>query len=143
VLKEKLDLETHTTEGWTALQAASSFGFAGIVGMLLDAGANPEERTSGGYTSLHAAAVNGRDAAIDVLVDHGANINARFGPYDTPRSLAASSGYRFTANNLAALGGGGMVDPLGELFGSIFKSFKRPPPAGEEDSTDKEGTKAP
>jgi uncharacterized protein len=62
--------------GWmtgTALHSAAARADAGIVRILLDAGANPDARQSAGGTPLHAAATNGDLASAEALLDAGAD----------------------------------------------------------------------
>jgi uncharacterized protein len=62
--------------GWmtgTALHSAVSRMRSTIVGMLLDAGANPNARQSAGWTPLHSAAHNGDLVSADLLLAAGAD----------------------------------------------------------------------
>ncbi len=67
--------------GWNALLAASRFGDADTVKLLLQAGADPNVGTDpNGDTPLMAAAQTGDAARITLLLDKGADVN-RADPY--------------------------------------------------------------
>jgi uncharacterized protein len=68
-----------TGTGWmtgTALHAAASGQHAGVIKLLLDAGAEPNVRQSGGWTPLHAAVMNGDEVSERLLLDAGADPTA-------------------------------------------------------------------
>lgn len=65
--------------GWmtgTPLHSASSGSHVEMVGVLVDAGADPNARQSGGWTPLHSAAQNGNAALVALLLGHGADPTA-------------------------------------------------------------------
>jgi ankyrin repeat protein len=64
---------------------------AATVGMLLEAGADPEAPEAAGYRPLHLAAVSGRTDLIRVLLEAGADPEARC---DRGRSAAEYAGER-------------------------------------------------
>ena len=61
----------------TALEAAAASDHAGIVRLLLDAGANPASAQPGGFTPLHAAAQNRNRELYELLLERGADPEAR------------------------------------------------------------------
>src|SRR5690606_10341572 len=63
--------------GATPLLLASVAGNADMIRLLLESGADPNERFGNGETALMMAARTGRADAIGVLVEHGAEVDAR------------------------------------------------------------------
>lgn len=59
------------------LHVAAGAGQAGIVGLLLDRGADPNLQDHDGHSPLHWAGMYGRDAALQVLLDHGVELELR------------------------------------------------------------------
>lgn len=81
--------------GWmtgTAMHSAVSRLHADVVGLLLDAGANPNVRQSAGWTPLHAAAMNGDLASLDLLLAAGADPTATNEEGRSVADLASESG---------------------------------------------------
>ncbi|KAF9768691.1 hypothetical protein IL306_013959 [Fusarium sp. DS 682] len=74
----------------TALTQAAEQGRADLAGLLLDHGANPNQREKHGRTALHIAAENGHADVVAVLVVEGADIDARVYGW-TPILLAAKN----------------------------------------------------
>ena len=77
--------------GWmtgTPLHAAASGSHATVVRMLLDAGADPNNRQRHGYTPLHSAAANGDLESVELLLDAGADPAATNDDGDTALILA-------------------------------------------------------
>ena len=69
----------------TSMHVAACAGHAAILSLLLERGADLEDRRD--YyklTPLHGASLNGRLEAMQCLLDHGANINVRDGEGWTP-----------------------------------------------------------
>ncbi|KUL46026.1 serine/threonine protein kinase [Streptomyces sp. NRRL F-4489] len=79
LLRAGADPEWANGEGTTPLYAASVQGAAGIVRLLLDAGASPDAESGHGTegTPLCAAACWGHADAVRELLDHGADPNLR------------------------------------------------------------------
>ena len=57
----------------TLIGAAAAFGFAEIVDILADAGANVNAQSGDGATPLLVASFFGRTETVKVLLDHGAD----------------------------------------------------------------------
>lgn len=73
--------------GWTALHEASNYGYVDIVNVLLDHGADINNRGGPcceGITPLHDAAACGHLDVIDCLLDRGANPLVRTNNGETP-----------------------------------------------------------
>jgi ankyrin repeat protein len=78
--------------GWmtgTPLHSAASRLRSDIVGVLLEAGANPNVRQSAGWAPLHAAAMNGDVVSVELLLAAGADPAAT---NDEGRSVADLAG---------------------------------------------------
>jgi ankyrin repeat protein len=77
--------------GWmtgTPLHAGASGSHAGVVRVLLEAGADPNNRQRHGYTPLHSAAANGDLASVELLLDAGADPAAANDAGQTALALA-------------------------------------------------------
>ncbi len=88
-----------------ALNAAAAGGHAGIVVLLLDAGADPDVRQHGGWTPLMSAAANGDDAAVTALLEHGADAGAKGDDGTDAAAIADQRGHPQLAERLRALTG--------------------------------------
>eukprot|EP00966_Prymnesium_polylepis_P118091 2730531-Prymnesium_polylepis.1 len=55
LLERGASVELRNGEGWTPLQLAANSGSAGLVGLLIKAGADPSAADPRGYTPLHQA----------------------------------------------------------------------------------------
>lgn len=83
--------------GFPPLVAAMTSGrtdYAAIVAMLLEAGADPDERGVNGFAPLHHAAATGDFDVARLLLDRGADPGLRTGVDDneTPADVAAATG---------------------------------------------------
>ena len=81
--------------GWmtgTSLHAGASGSHATVVRVLLDAGADPNNRQGHGYTPLHSAAANGDLESVELLLDAGADPAATNDERQTPLMLAEREG---------------------------------------------------
>lgn len=76
--------------GLTPLHEAAESGHAGIVGMLLEAGAEADAKRSHGTTPLHQAVDYGHAAIVSVLLEAGADPNAPQNDGVTPLHQAVS-----------------------------------------------------
>ena len=63
--------------GFTPLLMASERGYAGVIDVLLKAGADPKIATASGTTPLMFASASGKTDAIKLLLDKGADVSAR------------------------------------------------------------------
>ncbi len=86
-----------------ALLSAVHCGNARVVGLILDAGADPNAPTEGNETALHAAAASSdAQEVIRVLVEAGANMEARYFD-ETPLDVALRLGHNQVAQTLHTL----------------------------------------
>jgi ankyrin repeat protein len=88
-----------------ALAIAAQLGHAGIVGLLLDAGEDPNRYNPNGMhahsTPLHQAAVAGHDAVVRLLVERGADLTTIDNIFKgTPLGWAEHGGHKEVANYL-------------------------------------------
>ena len=93
-------------QGFTPLLWAAREGFAPIVGLLLERGADPNQNDEWmGANAGHKAAFWGRAEVMNLLVSHGLNLNAR-GLYNgyTPLHDAVSGSHYETAEVLVRAG---------------------------------------
>jgi len=65
------------SDGQTALQQASEFGYASVVELLIRRGADVNQEFKDGRTPLYWAARNGRKDIVEILIRSGANVNAK------------------------------------------------------------------
>lgn len=78
--------------GGTALHAAVLREHIEVMGLLLAAGANPNQADWNKVTPLHSAALYGSEQVIRVLLDHGASVEAMDTEGRTPRDWAIDGG---------------------------------------------------
>ena len=98
------DVDAHGA-GWmtgTPLHSAASGSHAEVVGVLLEAGADPNTRQSGGWTPLHAAARAGDVASVTLLLASGADATAANDESTSVLEMAQGSGDVATAATIAA-----------------------------------------
>jgi len=87
LLKQGHSVNAGDALGWTALHEASNYGHVDIVNVLLDHGADINNRGGPcceGITPLHDAAACGHLEVIDCLLDRGANPLVRTNKGETP-----------------------------------------------------------
>ncbi|WP_286232177.1 ankyrin repeat domain-containing protein [Wolbachia pipientis] len=87
-------------EGWTPLHVAALHGRANIVGVLLEKGANVNEKGWRDATPLHFAARNGHASVVEVLLAKGANVDEKGWRDATPLHFAAGNGHKKTVEVL-------------------------------------------
>jgi ankyrin repeat protein len=98
-----------------------------LVGVLLEAGADPDAANDKGATPLTQAAYGGKVGAIELLLAEGASVDAEaYGDGGTPLAFALFWGHREAADKLAEIAvaprnlriaaGLGRVDILAEFF---------------------------
>jgi uncharacterized protein len=81
--------------GWmtgTALHAAAAGSHASVARMLVEAGADANNRQRHGYTPLHSAAANGDLESVELLLESGADASATNDDGDTALALAERAG---------------------------------------------------
>lgn len=93
----------------SALALAAQLGHADVVGILLDAGENPDRYNPEGHhahsTPLHQAALAGHDAVVRLLVDRGARLDIRDTLFQgTPLGWAEYGGQSAIAEYLRSAG---------------------------------------
>jgi ankyrin repeat protein len=86
-----VDINAHSSDGWTPLHLASFFGHAKVIELLLAHGADVAARStnSTGNTPLHAALAANQKMAVGLLIGHGADVNAPDASGWRPLHLAA------------------------------------------------------
>jgi ankyrin repeat protein len=84
-------------EGVLLEHAAYGRGGAKMTKLLIDAGADVNDKTSGGYTPLLIAAGRGLTDVVRVLLESGVDVNAVGESQRKAKSLANSRGYPETA----------------------------------------------
>lgn len=80
----------HQSDKKTPLMIACENGYADVVGILLNAGANPDAKSAGasGYTPLHRAIQKNNIEIIRLLLNRNANLNVTDDSGQTPLMLA-------------------------------------------------------
>ena len=95
-----VDLRSTNQMANTALHAALAGRRAGVVKILLDAGADVNAKQHGGWTPLHAAAASGDRALVDLLLARGAKPSLANDAGATPASTARERGHAEIADRL-------------------------------------------
>eukprot|EP00899_Mesostigma_viride_P012412 jgi/Mesvir1/21171/Mv13905-RA.1 len=90
-LARGMDPNAEDADGTSALTAAATWGFANIVSLLLDAGANVGHASPHTqWTALHAAASQGHGKVVMQLLNAGANPVAKDSSGRTPADFAST-----------------------------------------------------
>ena len=97
--------------GGAPLHLAAAEGRVRALGLLLDRGADLEQRDGGGATALHRAARHGQLAAVTLLLARGADPEARDGEERTPLQRAEEAGQAACAGVLRRAMGAGQPGP--------------------------------
>lgn len=90
--------------GTAPLHVASRRGHAGVVRLLMQAGAESEEEGASGTTPLIAACAAGHEATVRALLECGAGVETRDGQGSTPLLIAAWKGCTGAVEALLAAG---------------------------------------
>ena len=69
------DVDSQYFDGTTALYMAAESGYQGIVGLLLENGADVNGRDYCGKTALYIAAMSGHQGIVELLLENGADVN--------------------------------------------------------------------
>lgn len=95
-----VDINARNDEGCTALHFACSWGYEGIVHMLIEQGADVNLQDNGGWTPLHYACLEGRKRVVQMLLeatpslDEGAvDVNKQTNEGETPLWMACYSNH--------------------------------------------------
>lgn len=103
LLKHGADIEkTRNDWGDTPLMSAAQADFASAVGLLLDAGANPQLKNYFDETPLHMAARHYTTASITALIESGAEVDAQDHHGQTALHIAAHRNRRDVVKTLLA-----------------------------------------
>lgn len=89
-----------------ALHSACAASHERIARLLVEHGADVDQRQDGGSTPLHSAAANGLTDLCDFLVEHDADPKALTDDILTPADLAERAGHRELAAHLRAIAAG-------------------------------------
>lgn len=76
--------------GNAALHVAAAFGFVDLVRLILNTGADVDQRTNDGGTPLHLACIKGHLDCVRVLVEWGADLSKETRIHKTPLMYAQS-----------------------------------------------------
>ncbi|CAN0364149.1 unnamed protein product, partial [Ectocarpus sp. 8 AP-2014] len=99
------DIDQGNEYGWTALMLASRGGYARIVGMVLNKGAQVLITDDHGATALHQSAMAGHLVVTKMLVDAGAPVEAATTQHlCTPLHFAADNGCAASVTTLLKAG---------------------------------------
>jgi ankyrin repeat protein len=82
------DLDAADAWGLTSTVLAAHSGFAELLGLLLDAGADPN-LAGAGFSALHLAIFRRDEGMVRALLDHGADPNARLANWTPTRRASA------------------------------------------------------
>lgn len=82
--------------GETPLIVAVKTNRPKVVSILLNRGANVDDRNDNGNTALLYAVQNGYDSIVKILLKHGADVNVVNNNGDTPRGVADITGHLST-----------------------------------------------
>jgi ankyrin repeat protein len=100
----KVDAPSTNAMRNTALHAAAAGRSLAVAKLLLDAGADVNERQSGGWTPLHSVAQSGDVDFARVLTEAGADVSVRADNQQRPLDLALTKGQQAMVDFLEAHG---------------------------------------
>ena len=89
LLSQDLPTQTPDDQGWTALHLAAHSEREYAAKILLNHGADPNEKSKHGMTPLHIAAYKGNVNLINLLIEHGADVCMKASDNSTPLVAAA------------------------------------------------------
>ena len=100
LLKHRAPLDAVSKNGIRnqPLQAAVAGGNPALVGLILEAGGEPDHRSHGGFTAAHIAAEGGDVKILELLRTSGADLSKPADGGKTPRDIAIENGQKAAAN---------------------------------------------
>lgn len=101
---KKKNKAKHMICGQTPLSWATMNDYEAMAKLLLDKGADIEEKNEGGYTPVWMAAADGNEAMVKALLEAGANVEAKDSDGNSPLVIAVSNGHKDVARLLLEKG---------------------------------------
>lgn len=104
LIASKADIENTGSDKRSALLLACASNQAGVVAILLKAGANANAQDAAGKGPLHWATSQRNLETVELLLSHGADVNAQDKNGETPLIVSAVCGHLEIARALLAAG---------------------------------------
>ncbi|KAL8925462.1 MAG: hypothetical protein Q9172_002224 [Xanthocarpia lactea] len=117
------DLDATDENGDTALILGSEFGYAEVVRVLLEKGADANAQGGQYGNVLHVASEHGHSQVVQVLLDKGADINAQGKYYCNALQAASIGGYNQVVQML--LDKGADINAQGGVCGNALQAASR------------------
>jgi ankyrin repeat domain-containing protein 50 len=93
LIEAKVDVDTKSSSGRTALYRAAVNGHEAVVQLLIEAKADVDAKSSDGWTALYVAAANGHEAVVQLLIEAKADVDAMDNDGRTALYRAAINGH--------------------------------------------------